>query len=132
MAALKTLVRIFSYWFHLLLTLFLLAAAGLAMASPTLSLRLNMLPWTGAALVYWVFFGSLFGLLTVILAIARKARGLFLLWALAVVVFLLRGYGFGYYRFGPGGARTAALLVGGSLLAFAGACFQWPNRTQRW
>jgi len=130
-AALKTLVRIFSYLFHLVLTLFLLAVAGLAMASPTISLRLDMLPWTGPALARWLLFGSLFGLLSVVLAMAGKLRGLFLLWALGVPALLLRGYVFGSYHFPPGGARVAVYLLVGSLLAFAGACLQWSNGPER-
>jgi hypothetical protein len=130
-AALMTLVRIFSYLFHLVLTLFLLAAAALAMASPTVFLRLDMLPWTGSALVEWVFFGSLFGLLSVVLAVAGKLRGLFLLWALAVPALLVKGYIFSGYHFTPGGARLGVCLLGASLAAFAGACLQWSARPDR-
>ncbi len=130
-AALKTLVRIFSYLFHLVLTLFLLAVAGLAMASPTIFVRLDMLPWTGSALVVWLLFGSLFGLLSVVLAMAGKLRGLFLLWALAVLVLLVKGYIFGGYHFAPGGARLAVGLLGASLVAFTGACLQWSERPER-
>ena len=128
MAALKTLVRLFSYLFHLVLTLFLLAVAVLAMASPMVSLRLDMLPWTGATLARWLLFGAPFGLASVLLAMAGKLRWLFWIWALAVLVFLLRGYIFNYYRFTPAGAELAALLLAGSLVAFVGACFQRSRR----
>ncbi|MGP8246123.1 MAG: hypothetical protein ACLQVN_16585 [Bryobacteraceae bacterium] len=131
MAALKTLVRIFSYLFHLVLTLFLLVVASLAMTSPTVFLRLDMLPWTGTALVHWVFFGSLFGLLSVLLAVAGKLRWLFLVWTLAVLVFLAKGYVFSGYRFTSGGAVLAACVVCGSLVAFGGACLQWSDRQER-
>lgn len=131
MAALKALVRYFSYLFHLVLALFLLAVSALAMASTTIYLRLDMLPWTGVALVRWLFFGSLLGLLSALLAIAGKLRGLFLVWALAVPVLLVKGYVFSSYHFTPGSARLAAYLLGGSLLALVGACFQWPGRRDR-
>jgi hypothetical protein len=130
-AALRTLVRIFSYLFHLALTLFLLAVAILAISSPTVHLRLDMLPWTGSALVRWLLVASLVGLLSVILAVAGKLRVLFLLWTLAVMVMLVKGCIFSGYRFTPHGvAPTGALLVG-SLIAFAGACLQWPRRIER-
>jgi hypothetical protein len=130
-AALKTLVRIFSYLFHLLLTLFLLAVSVLALASPTIFLRLDMLPWTGLALVRCLFLGSLFGLLSVVLAVAGKLRWLFPVWALAVLVLLVKGYVFSSYHFTPGGVRLGACLLCGSLVAFAGACLQWSNRPER-
>jgi hypothetical protein len=130
-AALKTLVRIFSYLFHLVLTLFLLAVSALAMASSTVSLRLDILPWSGPALVRWLLVGSLVGLASVVLAMAGKLRGLFLLWALAVPVFLVKGYIFGGYRFTASGVGLGLGLLGASLLAFAGACLQWPKRPER-
>lgn len=131
MAALKTLVRIFSYLFHLILTLFLLAVALLALASPTVVLRLDMLPWTGPALARWLLPGSLFGLLSMALALAGKLRWLFLVWTLAVLVLLVKGYVFSSYRFTPDGARLGMCLLGGSLVAFAGACLQWSKRPER-
>jgi hypothetical protein len=130
-AALKTLVRIFSYLFHLVLTLFLLAVSVLAMASPTVSVRLDMLPWSGAALERWLLLGSLVGLASVVLAVAGKLRGLFLLWALAVPAFLVKGYIFSGYRFTAGGASLGLGLLVASLVAFAGACLQWPERADR-
>jgi len=131
-AAVKTLVRIFSYLFHLVLTLFLLAVAALAMVSPTVFLRLDMLPWTGPALLRWLLLGSLFGLFSVVLAVAGKLRGLFLIWALAVPALMVKGYIFSGYRFTPRGAELAAGLLAGSLIAFAGACLQWPRRPRQW
>jgi hypothetical protein len=130
-AALKTLVRIFSYLFHLVLTLFLLAVAVLALASPTVFLRLDMLPWTGPALERALLLGSLAGLLSVVLAVAGKLRWLFLVWTLAVLVILVKGYVFSSYRFTPGGALLGMCLLGGSLVAVAGACLQWSKRPER-
>jgi hypothetical protein len=131
--AVKTLLRLFSYLFHGLLALFLMAVAGLALASGAPSLRLDMLPWTGSTLVYVVFAGAALGLVTVLLALGSKWRILFLLWSLTVAVLLVRGYFFSGYHF-EGGVSTALALTAGSLLAVLGACsqlFRRPGRPKR-
>jgi hypothetical protein len=122
----KAIVRGFSYVYHAVLALFLAAVAGLALATAPQSLHLDMLPWTGSTLAYVVFFGSLFGLATVVLAVLRTLRPLFFLWSLAVVVLMTRGFFFSGFRFDPGagGVKTAAYLVVGSLLALLGAWWQ--------
>ncbi len=120
----RLLLRIFSFLFHGLLALFLLAVSALALASGTPSLRLDMLPWKGATLTLVVFFSALFALISLVLALSHKLRALFFLWALAVPVLLCKGYIFSGYRFSPGEARWAACLLLASLLALAGACSQ--------
>jgi len=122
-AALKALLRYISYFFHLLLTLFLLGISGLALVSGTHSLHLLMLPWTGSTLTYVVFFGALFGLLSLILAVRGTLRPLFFLWTLVVFVMLVKGYAFGGYRFAPGEASKAGYLLVGSFLSLIGAWF---------
>ena len=67
MEVIKALLSFLSYVFHGLLCLILLAMAGLAMAAGAQTLHLGMLPWTGSTLLYTLFFGAMFGLLTVIL-----------------------------------------------------------------
>jgi len=129
--AVRTLLRLFSYLFHGLLALFLLAVSGFALASGTPSLELGMLPWTGLLLVRVVFGAALAGLIAVVLALAGKWRFLFLLWSLAVVVLLIRGYFFTGYHFQPGGFSRASLLTIGSLVALAGAWFQMFRRKER-
>ena len=129
MEAVKTLLRLFSYVFHGLLALFLIAVAGLTLASGVPALRLGMLPWTGATLVWVVLGSSIFGLLTVLLAIAGRWRVLFLLWSLAVAVMLIRGYIFSGYRFH--GVGLPIFLTLGSLLAIAGAGSRLMQPRQR-
>ncbi len=131
MEAVKTLLRLFSYLFHGLLALFLIAVSGLALASGTPSLELGMLPWTGMTLAWVVLGGSVVGLVIVVLALASKWRLLFFLWSLAVVFLLIRGYIFSGYHFQPGSVSTAVLLTAASLLALAGACFQLFRRRPR-
>jgi len=127
----KTLLRFFSYLFHFLLVLFLLAVSGLTLVSGGQNLHLGMLPWTGSTLTLVVFFGSLFGLLTLVLAFRGRLRILFFLWALAVAVLLARGYIFSGYHFAAGEARTAGYLLLAALLALLGAWFQMFRRIER-
>jgi hypothetical protein len=121
----KLVMRYFSYLFHLLLIAFLIAISGLAMSSGTPSLRLGMLPWTGSTLIYVVFFGALAGLVTVLLALRGSLRVLFLIWSLLVAILLLKGYIFSGYQFHTGEFKTAIYLIVASLIALAGAWFQF-------
>jgi len=131
-AALKTLIRYFSYLFHVLLALFLLAISGLALATGAQSLHLGMLPWTGSTLTYVVFFGSLFGLISVVLAIRGTWRVLFFLWSLAVVVLMVKGYVFTGYHFSTGEAPKAGYLMLASVIALVGAWWaMWAKAERR-
>ena len=123
MQAVKALLRFFSYLFHLALGVFLLGAAGLALSTAPNALHLDMLPWTGETLTYVVFFGALFALISLALALTGRIRFLFFVWSLVVAVLLLRGYFFTGYRFDPGGFQTGLELLAASWLAVAGAWF---------
>ncbi|MGD0666670.1 MAG: hypothetical protein ABSB23_03855 [Bryobacteraceae bacterium] len=124
MEAVKALLRLFSYLYHGLLALFLLALSAVALASGAAELRLDMLPWSGATLAWVLLAASLFGLLAVVLAVRRAGAALLFLWSLLVAAMLLKGYVFSGYRFAPGvGVRTAVSLVLGSWLALLGAWF---------
>lgn len=131
MEVFKALMRFLSYLFHTLLAFFLFAVSGLAMAGGADSLHLSMLPWTGRTLTYVLFFGSLFGLLTIFLALRGKLRLLFFLWSLAVVVLLVKGYFVSGYHFSGGEFRTALYLLAASLVALLGAWFQMTRRLDR-
>ena len=118
------ILRYFSYLFHGLLALFLIAASGMALAGDPVSLHLDMLPWTGATLTYVVFFGGLFGFLTVVLAFFQKLPVLFFVWSLVVAILLIKGYIFSGYGFEPGELSTAIELMVGALVAIAGPWLQ--------
>lgn len=115
-------MRVFSFLFHLLLIASLLAASILAWFSGH-NLTLGMLPWQGEALTYWLFGSGLAGLLIALLAWKRILPVLFLLWNVAVLAMLVRGYFFTSYNFGPGGGSlsTALYLVLAALLAACGS-----------
>lgn len=91
MAALKALMRVFSYLFHGLLALFLLAISIVALSSRQ-PLHLPMLPWEGQPLTWWLLGGGLVGLLSVIMAVRGKWRALFFLWSLIVLGLVVRGF----------------------------------------
>jgi hypothetical protein len=127
-------LRFLGYLYHGLLCLILLAMSGLAMAAGAQTLHLEMLPWAGSALLYTVFFGALFGLATVILAMQGRLRPLFFLWSLVVVILLVKGYLLSSYHFGPGEFRGVLYLIAGSLIALAGSWFSMtatPSKRRR-
>jgi hypothetical protein len=127
----KTLLRFFSYLFHGILALLLLAVSGLTLLSGGQGLHLGMLPWTGSTLTMVVFFGSIFGLVTLLLAMRARLRALFFLWSLGVIVLMVKGYILSGYHFAPGEARTAGYLTIAAVLALAGAWFQMWRKVDR-
>ena len=131
MAAVRALFRLFSYLFHSLLALFLIALSLVALASGGQELHLGMLPWAGSQLTYCLLFGSAVGLLSVILALAGRLRFLFFLWALGVAILAVKGYVFSNYHFTPGEVRTTAYLIAASLLALPGAWSQMFRKGRR-
>jgi hypothetical protein len=118
-------MRYYSYAYHGLLGLFLLGIALVAATSGTHSLQLDVLPWKGAALTWSLLAGSLFGLVSVVLAWKGITRVLFLVWSVVVVILLFKGLFFSSYRFTPGEIATPLLMAAGSLLAVVGAWFQF-------
>jgi len=131
LAALKAVISWLSYLFHFLLALLLLGVAGLALAFGPQNLRLGMLPWSGQTLDYVLLAGSLFGLLSIALAVMGRLRFLFLLWSLAVAVLLTKGYIFSGYRFGVGESGRAVYLTAAAWVAVAGAWFQLRPQSSR-
>jgi hypothetical protein len=130
-AALKVLMRLFSYLFHGLLALFLLAVSAVALSSGQ-PLHFEVLPWQGRELTLWVLLGALLGLISVILAIRRVWRPLFFLWSLIVLLMMARGFFFsGYYFAGRDEFLRALYLTAAALIAVFGAWFQLRRRPAR-
>jgi hypothetical protein len=134
---LKALLRLFSYVFEGLLALFLLGISLLSMATGA-DLNLGFLPWKGMALSYWLLGLALFGLMTLLMALAGRLRGLFFLWSLAVFVLLVRGFFLSFQPFArPLTLKMAMWLTIGTLIGAIGA---WPwarrrepgRRPQKW
>ena len=121
MDVIRALSIFLSYVFHGLLCLILFAVTSVAIAGGGQTLHLGMLPWTGSTLLYALLFGSLAGLVTVVLAINGRWRPLFFVWSLAVAVLLLKGYIFSGYRFSPGEFGPVMCLIVGSWIALLGS-----------
>jgi hypothetical protein len=114
-----------------LLALGLLALSGLSLAAGAQTLHLGMLPWTGSTLLYVLLFGSLAGLLILILALRGTMRWLYFLWSVVVAGLIIKGYFLSGYRFSPGEPRTAMYLLVGSVLGLVGAWFVMTRRPAR-
>jgi hypothetical protein len=125
-------MRYFSYFFHGLLAVFLIAVSSFALATGAGHLRLDMLPWTGATLTYAVFFGAIFGIVSIVLAILGKLRPLFFVWSVVVAVMMVKGFVFSGYYFAPGQLSTVILLILAALLSLFGAWFQMRAPAERW
>jgi len=125
-------LRIYSYLFHLALAVLLLGVALVALLSRSHTLRLEMLPWTGRTLTYWLLGSALFGLLSIVFAWIGKGRFLFLLYALAVFGMVFRGYFLSAYSFhSKEEFRLAAWITGGALLAIFGAWSQFRRKLRK-
>jgi hypothetical protein len=123
------LLRVYSYVFHLILSLFLLAVA-LISATSHQPLNLGMLPFSTDNMRLGVFALGVIGLLATLLAITRLFKYLFPLWALVVVYLLIKGFLFSSYSFGnPAEFRTALWLIFAAIVAFCGAL--WTLRPRR-
>jgi hypothetical protein len=132
LSALGMLLRLYSYLYELILSLFLLGLAAVAIASHGDHLNLEMLPWKGRALVHWLLGIGIVGLLSVTLALLGKSRFLFLLFTLAVFAMLARGYFLGAYTFsGKEEFRMAIWLTLGAFIAILGALSQFGRKRAR-
>ena len=132
MPVLGMLLRFYSYLYELILSLFILGLALVAILSRGSGLNLGMLPWTGHTLLHWLLGIGVVGLLSIVLALAGKLRFLFLLFSLAVFGLMARGYFLGAYAFsGKDEFRMAIWLTLGALFAIFGAWSQFRRKSRR-
>ena len=112
-------LRIYSYIYHLVLSLILVAIAIVTYSGGVHNLNLPMLPWKGAALTQWVLGLGIAGLVSTILAFTGVFRFLFPIWCLTVVVMMVRGFFLSQYVYeGPEHFRTIVWVVAGAIVAF--------------
>ncbi len=127
------LLRLFSYAFHLLLTLFFLGVSLLAAISGRHNLSFRMLPWKGEPLTWWLLGLSLAGLASVLLAATGRFRHLFPLWCLFVAglmiwgMFLSRAYAFP----SPAAFQFGVAITAGALIALLGGLTLWRAETPK-
>lgn len=125
------MLRFYSYLYHLALALFMLGLSTIALLSSNV-LKIPVLPWTGSELTQWLFWGSITGLLSIVLAITGIFRYLFPLWALIVLVMLVRGYLLQPLPFdGKDEFQKVLLLIAGALIAFLASLTLFTIRPRR-
>ena len=120
----NTILRFFSYLYHLALILFLLILGTFGLFGTNKGLSLKVLPWEDPALSYWLFFGSL---ICLGLAAAGKLKLPFRLWTVVVFVLMVRGFFLTSYYLGDF-FQTAVLITLGALIALYGS---WTSTRRR-
>lgn len=126
------IMRAYSYLFHVILALSMIAISAVAWINAT-PLEIWTLPWTGKVLTYWLFSSGLVGTAITALAITGRVRIVFTVWAAVVFVMTVRGFFFTSYMFGPSSTslQTALLFTLGTLLALLGSLFQFRRAPAR-
>lgn len=113
------------------MALFLLGVSLVALLSSNV-LKIPILPWTGAAATQWLLWGSIFGLLSILLAVTGIFRYLFPIWALMVLAVLVRGYILQPIPFPSADEFQQAMLVtAGGLIAFLASLTLIPWNRRR-
>lgn len=122
----RTLLRLYSYFFHGLFALFLLGIAAVSLTSGGTTFRFHLLPWEGKTLAYWLIGLALIGIFFVLMAMKGALRSLFFFWSLIVLVLVVRGYFFSGYAFVPGSSQLYAAFwfILAAALASLGARMQ--------
>ena len=126
------IMRVFSYLFNAVLAFFLLGVSSLAWGTGLHNLNIGILPWQKAALTYWMFALGVMAVAATLASIFGKARMVFFLWNLLVLVLLLKGFVFSRFTFTNKSQVTLAIwLIAGTLLASVGAWFAWRAKPAR-
>lgn len=126
---LAAILRVYSFVFHMTLSVFLLGLAGIAYhGSQPLSLGMLSFAEEGA-LRDTAIFGVL-GIICSLLALTRGFKFVFMIWTLLVVYLMIRIFFLGPYALQlPAEIRSAAWLTLGAVGAFFGSA--WAMKTQR-
>ena len=105
--------------------------SGLAKASDAHNLSLSVLPWKGDELIAWIFYGSLAGLISLVLAVLGIFRYLFPVWTLIVAIFMVRGFLLqGYVFTGKSEFYAVLALIAGAIGAFLGSLTLFKKSTR--
>lgn len=126
MRALRFLLHVYAYLFHLVLALFVLGMALVAWLARSSTFSLGVIPWySGASLVRFLVITSVVGLLAVVLAASGRFRLLFALWTLFVLGMVVWGFFIGPYSYaGFDEFQTALWLFAAAVVAAAGGLSQ--------
>lgn len=116
--------RVYGVIFFTLLCLMALGVAALTIFSTPVTLNLTWLPWNEDVLARWLIGCALVGLLALALFSLTRIRVPAFLWAIAVLVILVKGLFLGRHTFhGEHDAKNSFHLVLAALVATAGL---WP------
>lgn len=127
--AIGLLLRIFAYLYHVSLALLLLGLGIAALSTGKDNLSLGMLPWEGARLTQALLVLGVVGLLCVVLAVTGWLRFLFPLWALLILILMVRGFFVSPYTFpGEDEFKQAIWLTAGALVAFLASLTLFARR----
>jgi hypothetical protein len=129
----RLLLRIYSILFETILSLFLTGVGIVAFLGGRNNLKMDMLPWKGAALTYGVLGLGMGGLILSALAAAGKLKILFPIWCAVIFVLLFHGFFLSSFMYnGPAEFRGAVWLTVGALGAFLSSwtLLQGPSRAR--
>ncbi len=117
MDILGAVLRLYSYLYHVVLSLFLFLVSTVVLIGGRHNLQLPMLPWEGASLTHWVMALSVIGLILTLLAVTGLFRYAFPFWCLFVVIMMIRGFFLSpfYYTGGSDQFRGAVWLLIGAI-----------------
>jgi hypothetical protein len=125
------ILRAYSYVFHFILSLFLVATALLAASGEQLRLT-GLLPFTADSIVRGLLVMGIVGLLSTLLAATGIFRYLFPIWVTIVLILTIRGIFFSSYIFaGEHAFKVALWLAFGVLAAFFGGIWVLKPRKGR-
>lgn len=124
---LAVVLRVYSFVFHLTLSVFLLGVAFLAWRAHQ-PLSLGMLPFDEEYLVRdTAIFGAI-GVVCTLTAFTKWFKLVFVIWALVVLYLMVKGFFIGSYSFhGTDEIKGAAWLTFGAVGAFFGAAWGLKN-----
>jgi hypothetical protein len=129
--AIGWLLRLYSYLFHFIFSLFLIGISIVAISSGKV-LTLKMLPWEGTQLNHWLLGLGIAGVVCVFLAVTGLFRWIFPLWTLLVFGQMLRGFFLTNYDFGgEANFKGAAWLTFGAFGAFLSSLSVLERRGKR-
>lgn len=132
MDILGAVLRLYSYLYHFVLSLFLFLLSVVVLLGGRHNLVLPMLPWQGSALTYWVLGLSLLGLLVTLLAATGVFRFLFPFWCLFVLVMMVRGFFLSPMHYtGADQFRGVVWLTVGAAGAFLSSLMLFKRRQRR-
>jgi hypothetical protein len=122
-------LRVYSFVFHLTLSVFLLGVAVIAYRANE-PRNLGMLPFDEDYLVRDTALLGVIGVICTMLAITRYFKFIFVIWSLVIVYLMVREFFIGPYAFhGMHDVRGAAWLTFGAVGAFFGAA--WGMKMRR-